>query len=162
MGWVFDIGFKACDLASSAIVGFDWPPEALLAEFAGIAVYSSGGVGLVVQPSSCGVDRARARHQLARRARGSVVGIEGEVFGLESFYFFGLPCCDLLRQWVWIGFVLLLVLKALIAAAHPVVGDQCGDAVVLEVAHIGIAVVTSIGCDQGVRSAVGCTLFNHG
>ena len=28
MGWVFDIGFKACDLASSAIVGFDWPPEA--------------------------------------------------------------------------------------------------------------------------------------
>ena len=79
MGLIFDLGFKARDLASSAIVGLDRSPEALLAQFAVIAVHGFGGVVLVVQPSGCGVDRARARHQLARRARSSVVGTKGEV-----------------------------------------------------------------------------------
>jgi hypothetical protein len=159
---VFDFGLKAGDLAAPPIVGFDGPSETLFAEFAGIAVHGFGGVALVVQSPGCDVDGARAGHQVAGWASGRVVIVEGKVPRLEALDFFGLPCRALFGQWVWMGFVFLLALKALIAAAHLVVGDQRRDAVVLEVAHIGIAVVARIGGDPCLRCAKCTGLFNHG
>jgi hypothetical protein len=92
VGRVFDLGLKSCDLAASSVVEFDESFETLLAEFAGIAVRSSGGVVLVVLPSGCGVDSAWTLHGLTRRARRCVVIVEGDVFESKAFDYFRLAC----------------------------------------------------------------------
>jgi len=46
---VFGLGFEACDLAATSIIGFDGSPQALVTEYAGIAIHRFGGVGLVRQ-----------------------------------------------------------------------------------------------------------------
>lgn len=164
VGIVFRFWLEAADLTPTSIVGFHGASEALVAERASVAIDRFGGVGTVAQASGRGVDAAWAGHHLARwtNSSGGVGGgdvvVEAEVLGLKSLDLFGLTGRFFLGQGVWIVFVFALRGKALIAAAHLVVGNHGRDALLHQLLDVGIAVVTSIGGDQGRWRAVGKAL----
>src|SRR6218665_307738 len=161
---IWRLGQEATDLPAAPrwVLSLTSTFEALLAQRAVAAVRRLGDVGLVGLAAGRDVDASSAAQHLARRAGGRVVIVEAEVLGPEVLGVPGLARGLLVVQRVGLGLVLVLVCEALVTLAHLVVGDQRGGVAVMQLLHIGIAVVARVGGDQGVGVAPGLGLLDHG
>lgn len=96
--------------------------------------------------------------QVAVRACGS----KRKSPGSEALEEFVLPGGLLVVQRIGLGLVRGLVLEALVALAHLVVGDQGRDVALVQGLHIGVAVIAGVGRVQRLGAGEGPGLLDHG
>lgn len=107
---------------------------------------------LVVLPAIDGAVRTVAIQALSSRTDARIVAfVELEIVRPKMAGLLGLLRRAFVIEWIGLALVLFLPFEAFIAAAHQAIGNDRGNAGVVQLTQVGFTVIAGIGRDDGLR-----------